>query len=102
MTIKGGCAVYDIDMDAACNTTQGIRMRVDGKEKRVAVRPEDYVLVTNGSLMTNSTFGDNTQLRALRKGWKTVADPVRLRPCAGLYRCRKRNWKLDRFHHHAD
>lgn len=62
VTIKGGCAVYDIDMDAACNTAQGIRMRVDGKEERVAVRPEDYVLVTNGSLMTNSTFGDNTHV----------------------------------------
>ena len=37
-------------------------MRVDGKEERVSVRPADYVLVTNGSLMTNSTFGDNTHI----------------------------------------
>lgn len=49
-------------MDAECNTAQGIRMRVDGEEVRVDVRPEDYVLVTNGSLMTNSTFGDNTHV----------------------------------------
>ena len=62
VTIKGGCAVYDIDLDQDCNTAEGIRMRVDGKEERVEVRPEDYVLVTNGSLMTNSTFGDNTHV----------------------------------------
>ena len=62
VTIKCGCSVYDIDLDGDCNTAEGIRMRVDGREERVEVRPEDYVLVTNGSLMTNSTFGDNTHI----------------------------------------
>ncbi len=62
VTIKGGCAVYDIDLDQDCNTAQGIRMRVNGEDVRIEVHPEDYVLVTNGSLMTNSTFGDNTHI----------------------------------------
>ena len=62
VTIKGGCAVYDVDLDAACNTAQGIRMRVNGEEVRVDVAPEDYVFVTNGSMMTNATFGDNTHV----------------------------------------
>ena len=62
VTIKTDCAVYDVDMDAACNTAQGIRMKVGGNDVRVDVRPEDYVLVTNGSLMTNASFGDNTHV----------------------------------------
>lgn len=62
VTIKGGCSVYDVDLDAACNTAQGIRMRVGGNDIRVHVRPEDYVFVTNGSMMTNATFGDNTHV----------------------------------------
>ena len=65
--IKGGCAVYDIDMDKECNTAEGICMRVDGKEERVEIRPEDYVFVTNGSLMTNSTFGDNTHVASVNR-----------------------------------
>ncbi len=62
VTIKGGCAVYDIDMDKDCNTAESIRMRVNGKDECVKVRSDDYVFVTNGSLMTNSTFGDNTHI----------------------------------------
>ncbi len=62
VTIQGGCAVYDIALDEECNTAQGIYMRVDGKEKFVSVNPQDYVFVTNGSLMTNATFGDNTHV----------------------------------------
>lgn len=62
VTIQGGCAVYDIDMDASCSTAQGIRMRVNGQDTRVEVAPIDYVFVTNGSLMTNAKFGDNTHI----------------------------------------
>ncbi len=59
VTIKGGCAVYDVELTDDCNTATAIKMRVEGKEETVAVDPKDYVFVTNGSLMTNSTFGDN-------------------------------------------
>lgn len=62
VTIKGGSAVYDIELTKDCNTATAIKMRVDGKEKTVAVEPKDYVFVTNGSLMTNSTFGDNEHI----------------------------------------
>jgi len=62
VTVKGGCAVYDLDMDDECNTVQGIRMRVHGKETLVPVRAQDLVFVTNGSLMTNASFGDNTHV----------------------------------------
>ena len=67
VTIKGGCAVYDVDMDAACNTAQGIRMRMNGEDIRVAIRPEDYLFVTNGSMMTNATFGDNTHVAPINR-----------------------------------
>ena len=67
VTIKGGCAVYDVDLDAACNTAQGIRMRVDGEEVHIDVAPQDYVFVTNGSMMTNATFGDNTHAAPINR-----------------------------------
>lgn len=55
-------AVYDLEMDDACNTVYGIRMTAAGKEERVSVRPEDYVFVTTGSMMTNAAFGDNMHI----------------------------------------
>lgn len=62
VNIVKDCAVYDLELDAACNTVQGIRAVQGGAQTVIPVRPEDYVFVTNGSLMTNSTFGDNTHL----------------------------------------
>ena len=62
-----GCSVYDLDLDEACNTALGIHMKKDGKDTKVDVRPEDYVFVTNGSLMTNAKFGDNTHLAATNR-----------------------------------
>lgn len=65
--IKGGCAVYDIDLDDECNTALGIHMHENGEYKHVKINPEDYVFVTNGSLMTNSTFGDNTNVAPVNR-----------------------------------
>lgn len=56
------CAVYDIEMDTACNTATAIRMKVNDKDTAAPVGPQDYVFVTNGSLMTNARFGDNTNI----------------------------------------
>lgn len=53
------CSVYDLDMDAACNTVQAIFMRQNGAEKTVRVGIQDLVFVTNGSISENSCFGDN-------------------------------------------
>lgn len=62
VVIRTGCSVYDVDLDESCCTAQGIRLRVDGEEQRIPVNPEDYVFVTNGSLMTNACYGDNTHI----------------------------------------
>ncbi len=83
VTIKGDCAVYDIDPDKDCNTAEGIRMRVDDKEECVEVCPEDYVLVTNGSLMTDSTFGDNTHVAPTNR--RTEYKPGNSKQLPGLY-----------------
>lgn len=56
------CSVYDLDMDNDCNTVHAIRMRQDGKEIVVPVDAKDMVFVTNGSMTTNSRFGDNTHI----------------------------------------
>lgn len=56
------CAVYDLDMDAACNTVEGIRAKLNGQMTRIAVYHQDYVFVTCGSMMTNACFGDNTHI----------------------------------------
>ena len=57
-----GCHVYDLDMDKDCNTVHAIRARQDGKDVVIDVRNEDLVFATNGSMTTNSRFGDNTHV----------------------------------------
>lgn len=59
VTICTDPAVYDLDMDAGCNTVFGIKIR--GKDT-VSVRPEDYVFLTSGSMMTKARYGDNTHI----------------------------------------
>ena len=62
-----GCAVYDLDMDDACNTVAGIRMKVNGEEDIAPVADRDYIFVTSGSLMTNATFGDNKHIAPINR-----------------------------------
>ena len=57
-----GCAVYDLDMDEACNTVHGIRAKQNGADVTIPVAAEDYVFLTNGSLMTKARYGDNTHI----------------------------------------
>ncbi|MDL2318999.1 oleate hydratase [Eubacteriales bacterium OttesenSCG-928-A19] len=47
-------SVCDLALDTSCNTVQGIKVRQSGEDREYAVRPEDYVFVTNGSMTTNS------------------------------------------------
>ena len=54
-----GCSVYDLTLDAPCNTVEAIHLRRDGNEETVSVNAQDLVFVTNGSMVTNSAFGDN-------------------------------------------
>jgi oleate hydratase len=58
--LVGGCSVTDLDLDAACNTVQSIRMKQAGVEATIPVAETDLVFVTNGSMTQNCTFGDNT------------------------------------------
>jgi len=58
--LVGGCSVTDLDLDAACNTVQSIRMKRAGVETTIPVAETDLVFVTNGSMTQNCTFGDNT------------------------------------------
>jgi len=54
-----GCSVYDVDMDKACNTAKAIRLLQNGEENVIELSENDMVFVTNGSMTTNSAFGDN-------------------------------------------
>jgi len=56
------CSVYDIEMDAACNTAKAIRLRQNGDENIIQLGEKDIVFVTNGSMTTNSAFGDNKKI----------------------------------------
>ena len=67
-----GCAVYDLDMDEPCNTVLGIRARFDGQDVRIPVSSEDYVFVTNGSLMSNACYGDNTHIAETNRDTKDM------------------------------
>ncbi len=59
VTIKTDTAVYDIEMDKPCNTVLGIKIK---DKETVKVEPKDLVFLTNGSMMTNAKYGDNTHL----------------------------------------
>lgn len=72
VTIEGGCAVYDIDMDKDCNTATAIHLKKEGKDTTITLDSKDYVFVTNGSLMTNSTFGDNTHVALINRNTKDL------------------------------
>ena len=70
-----GCHVYDLELDDACNTVYGIRSRVGGQEIYIPVEAQDCVFVTNGSITTNSRYGDND----------TVAETVYSQEDMGLF-----------------
>lgn len=57
--VEYGCSVYDIEMDATCNTAQAILLRRNDKDVVIPMDERDLVFVTNGSMTTNSAFGDN-------------------------------------------
>lgn len=60
--VNYNCSAYDLDLDEKCNTVHAIHARVGGKEMVIEVNEEDLVFVTNGSMTTNSRFGDNTRI----------------------------------------
>lgn len=62
VTIITDCSVYDLEMDEACNTVQKILAHKSGKDICLDVKKDDAVIVTIGSMTTNSTMGDNTTI----------------------------------------
>lgn len=73
--LQCGCYVYDLDLDANCNTVQGIHIRKNNEELLIPVSENDLVFVTNGSITTNSRHGDNN----------TVAPTVYAQDDIGLF-----------------
>jgi oleate hydratase len=59
--LVGNTRVTDIDIgdDDAEITARRLTMVQDGKEKNVEVRPEDIVIATPGSMVANTSYGDN-------------------------------------------
>jgi len=77
-----GCSVTDIELDAACNTVVNIHMRKENEPCIIPVAATDLVFVTNGSMTTNATWGDNhtvapinrnTENRGLFTLWERLA-----------------------------
>jgi oleate hydratase len=62
MSVAYKTVVTDLDIGGPADkdiTVRSIRMIEDGKEKKVEVRPQDIVIVTLGSMISNSTLGSN-------------------------------------------
>lgn len=53
------CSVYDLDMDEKCNTVTALKYRKNGEKAVIPVAETDIVIVTSGSMTTNSCMGDN-------------------------------------------
>ncbi len=64
VNFKTKSRVNNLDLDEACNTVQAIKIY---DQEDIPVRPEDLVFVTNGSMMTNATFGDNTHIAPVNR-----------------------------------
>ena len=79
VTFRMDTAVYDLEMDEACNTVYGIKIK---NQETIPVRAQDYVLLTSGSMMTNASYGDNTHIAEINRDtedmglftvWKNLA-----------------------------
>ncbi|MER5796579.1 oleate hydratase [Streptomyces sp. NPDC001980] len=62
VTIHPGCTVTDLDFAPGKDgkTVQAVRLVRAGREERIAIAPEDLVLVTNGSMTDASSRGTHT------------------------------------------
>ncbi|MGN1076930.1 MAG: oleate hydratase, partial [Candidatus Gallimonas sp.] len=80
-----GVKVTDIIMTADHNTVTQLRYIQNGKADSIAVRPEDMVFFTNGSMVSNYAFGDN----------KTVAPTNRDTKDRGVFTVWEKLAKLD-------
>ncbi|WP_124066672.1 oleate hydratase [Clostridium sp. E02] len=67
-----GCWVHDLEMDDACNTAKSIHLKQGGKDSVISMDQKDLILVTNGSMTTNSAFGDNKTVAPLNRDTKDL------------------------------
>ncbi|AZA12013.1 oleate hydratase [Corynebacterium gerontici] len=74
--------VNDLDIKVAGNAFEvtGIRCTREGKDELIEVRPDDVVIVTNGSLTESTGYGDNNTPAPFKKQagpawdlWKRIA-----------------------------
>ena len=66
------CNVYDLEMDKECNTVHSIKAIQNDEEISIEVQECDYVFCTNGSMTTNSAFGDNTHIAETNRDTKNL------------------------------
>jgi oleate hydratase len=57
--LEMGTKVLDIVMDSPCNRVQKLTVRRNNAQDDIAIRQNDLVFFTNGSMVQNSRFGDN-------------------------------------------
>jgi oleate hydratase len=62
--------VADIELTPDNNTITNLKVLKAGKAKTIKIAPEDMVFVTNGSMVANSTFGDNNTVAPTNRDTK--------------------------------
>ena len=62
ITIINDISIKDFEMSEDNNTVIGLIGVKDGEQKLIKLDENDNVILTNGSMTTNSSFGDNTHI----------------------------------------
>ncbi len=82
-----GCKVTDVDLKPGQNglTVQGLHYTQKGKEKKIELKDCDFIFITNGSMIADSTRGTNTEAPLLERGkldgaWTLWENIVKKRP----------------------
>lgn len=82
VTIITDCTVYDLDLDKSNNIVTNIKARTKGNELAIAVKEDDVVIMTLGSMTQNAKMGDNNTIastdrdienRGLFTVWESLA-----------------------------
>ncbi|OZG63350.1 67 kDa myosin-cross-reactive antigen family protein [Bifidobacterium lemurum] len=82
VTFRTGCTVTDADLNADHSRIIALRVRDERGEDTVSIDDDGLVIITNGSMTTNSAFGDNTHATETNRGtedmgaftlWKRLA-----------------------------
>lgn len=68
--VQFGTRSYDLDMsaDGDARTVTGIKVKVDGKDKTIAVGPHDLVFALTGSMTEGTAYGDMNTAPVLERG----------------------------------